>query len=162
MQPLAEKIAEQIGMEYFDKTTFDVHRLMYLPSCSKDAEPVLVVSDGEPLGVENVLGEYDDWQDPLGWPRHENDKAQRTSGGRMEDPKSKLGVVGAFCRCYSISDVITKFLPGVYEAVDGSANRYTYVGASSHGGLVVYDDDTFAYSHHESDPVGEEKLMLSI
>ncbi|MGO4147933.1 hypothetical protein AB4Y77_22975, partial [Paenarthrobacter sp. YAF11_1] len=40
---VSRKLAEQIGMQYFDKTTFDVHRLMYLPSCSKDAEPVLEV-----------------------------------------------------------------------------------------------------------------------
>ncbi|BFH59431.1 hypothetical protein PAJ34TS1_00230 [Paenibacillus azoreducens] len=43
---VSRKLAEQIGMNNFDKTTFDVHRLMYLPSCSKDAEPVLEVYEG--------------------------------------------------------------------------------------------------------------------
>ena len=148
----SRKLSEQIGMDYFDKTTFDVHRLMYLPSCSKDAEPVLEVYEGDPLSVDGMLAEYDDWRDPLQWPRHPDDKVQRITSRRMEDPKAKLGVVGAFCRCYSISEAIDAFLPSAYDPVDDSLQRYTHVGSSSFGGLVVYDEDTFAYSHHESDP----------
>lgn len=155
---VSRKLAEQIGMEYFDKTTFDVHRLMYLPSCSKDAEPVLEVYDGEPLNVDGMLAEYDDWRDSLQWPRHADDKAQRHTSKHMEDPKAKLGVVGAFCRCYTISEAIETFLPDAYEAVDDSLTRYTFVGASSFGGLVVYDEDLFAYSHHESDPCGGREV----
>lgn len=152
---VSRKLAEQIGMEYFDKTTFEVHRLMYLPSCSKDADPMLGVYEGDPIKVDSILAEYDDWKDPLQWPRHVDDKVQRQTSKRMEDPRAKLGVVGAFCRCYSISEAIDTFLPETYEPVDDSSKRYTHVGASSYGGLVVYDDyggDTFAYSHHESDP----------
>ncbi|ERI06483.1 virulence-associated E family protein [Aneurinibacillus aneurinilyticus] len=149
---VSRKLAEQIGMDYFDKTTFDVHRLMYLPSCSKDAEPVLNVYEGEPVCVDAVLDEYEDWQDPLQWPRHKGDKLQRKTAERMEDPRAKEGVVGAFCRCYSISEAIATFLSDVYEPIDDSLTRYTHIGSTSHGGLVVYDEDTFAYSHHESDP----------
>lgn len=32
-------------------------------------------------------------------------------------------------------------------------NRYTYVGGSTTGGLVIYDDK-YAYSHHATDPAG--------
>ena len=149
---VSRKLSEQIGMEYFDKTTFDVHRLMYLPSCSKDAKPMLGIYEGDPLSVDGMLNQYDDWRDPLQWPRHVDDKAQRQTSKRMEDPKAKQGVVGAFCRCYSISEAIAFFLPDTYESVDDSLTRYTHVGSSSFGGLVVYDDDMFAYSHHESDP----------
>jgi len=155
---VSRKLAEQIGMDYFDKTTFDAHRLMYLPSCSKDAKPVLEVSEGDPVSVDAVLGEYDDWQDPLQWPRHAGDKAQRQTEKRMEDPRAKQGVVGAFCRCYTISESISTFLPDIYEPVNDSENRYTHVGSTSHGGLVVYDDDTFAFSHHESDPVSGREV----
>ncbi|NHN33569.1 DUF927 domain-containing protein [Paenibacillus agricola] len=149
---ISRKLAEQIGMDYFDKTTFDVHRLMYLPSCSKDAEPVLEVYEGEPLDIDKLLGEYKDWRDPLQWPRHADDKIQRHTSKRMEDPRAKRGIVGLFCRCFSISDAITTFLPDKYDATDESLTRYTYAGSSSFGGLVVYDEDTFAFSHHESDP----------
>lgn len=150
---VSRKLAEQIGMEYFDKTTFDVHRLMYLPSCSNDATPVLEVYEGDPVCVDTVLAEYEDWRDLLEWPRHEDDKPQRsTIGKRMEEPTEKQGVVGTFCRCFSISEAIAKFLPEAYEPVDQSLKRYTYVGSSGHGGMIVYDEDTFSYSHHESDP----------
>ncbi|GIM47018.1 hypothetical protein DNHGIG_25670 [Collibacillus ludicampi] len=155
---VSRKIAEQIGMHYFDKTTFDVHRLMYLPSCSKDADPVLEVYEGDPVDVDAVLAEYEDWRDPLQWPRHPNDKVQRQPAKRMEDPRSKEGLVGVFCRCYTISEAIATFLPDVYESVADSLTRYTYVGATGHGGLVVYDDDTFAYSHHESDPISGREV----
>lgn len=149
---VSRKIAEQIGIQYFDKTTFEVHRLMYLPSCSKDADPVFIESEGDPISVDTILAEYEDWTDPFQWPRHPDDKVQRQTANRMEDPRAKQGVVGAFCRSYSISEAIETFLPNVYEPVDDSLTRYTYIGATSHGGLVVYDNDTFAYSHHESDP----------
>ena len=149
---VSRKLAEQIGMDYFDKTTFEVHRLMYLPSCSKDAQPVLEVYEGEPVQVDSLLTEYDDWRDPLRWPRHAGDKAQMQTGKRMEDPRLKQGSVGAFCRCYPISEAIAAFLPDAYTPVDDSLTRYTFAGASSYGGLVVYDEDMFAYSHHESDP----------
>jgi len=155
---ISRKLAEQISMEYFDKTTFDVHRLMYLPSCSKDADPMLEVYGGDPLNVDSILAEYDDWRDPLQWPRHVDDKVQRQTSKRMEDPKAKQGVVGAFCRCYSISEAIAFFLPDTYESVDDSLTRYTHVGSSSFGGLVVYDEDMFAYSHHESDPCGGREV----
>jgi putative DNA primase/helicase len=149
---VSRKLAEQIGMEYFDKTTFDVHRLMYMPSCSKDADPVLEVFDGDPISVDGVLDQYEDWHDPLQWPRHQDDVVQRQSASRMEDPRTKQGVVGAFCRSYSISEAITTFLPDAYESVDDSLTRFTHIGSTSFGGLVVYDEDTFAYSHHENDP----------
>jgi len=155
---VSRKLAEQIGMEYFDKTTFDVHRLMYLPSCSKDAEPVFEVGVGEPLSIDAMLADYADWRDPLQWPRHSDDKTQRQTAKRMEDPRTKQGVVGAFCRCYSVSEAIAEFLPDVYEAVDDSLTRYTHIGSTSYGGLVVYDDDTFAYSHHENDPVSGREV----
>ncbi|NSW84444.1 MAG: virulence protein E, partial [Syntrophothermus sp.] len=75
-----------------------------------------------------------------------------------EEPTTKQGIVGTFCRCYSISEAISKFLPDLYSPVDDSLTRYTYAGASGYGGLVVYDKDTFAYSHHESDPCGGREV----
>jgi putative DNA primase/helicase len=155
---VSRKVAEEIGMEYFDRTTFDVHRLMYLPSCSKDAKPVLEVYEGEPLNVNGLLAEYKDWRDVMSWPRHPEDKSLRQASKRMEDPRAKRGMVGAFCRCYPISEAIATFLPDVYESVDSSLTRYTHVGSTSFGGFVVYDDDTFAFSHHESDPCSGKEV----
>src|SRR5690606_2018581 len=142
-----------------DKRTFEVHRLMYMPSCSKDAEPVFLEYAGDPINVDAILAEYEDWRDPTQWPRHPEDKAgPRHTGKKMEDPRSKQGIVGAFCRCFTISEAIARFLPDKYEPVDDSLTRYTHVGSTGYGGLVVYDDDTFAYSFHESDPVGGREV----
>jgi putative DNA primase/helicase len=155
---VSRKLAEQIGMAFFDKTTFDVHRLMYMPSCSKDADPMFEESNGEPVNVDAILEEYTDWQDAMEWPRHPGEEKQRESrSNKMEDPRSKNGVVGAFCRTYSISEAIDTFLEGVYEAT-AHEDRYTYSGSDSYGGMVVYDEDTFAYSHHESDPISGREV----
>lgn len=152
---VSRKLAEQVGMTYFDKTTFQVHRLMYLPSCSKDAEPVLEVCEGEPLAVDAVLAEYEDWQDVMAWPRHPEDKAGPQLGGKKaQDPREKLGTIGLFCRAFDIETGIDAFLPDVY--FPGSMpNRYTYAGGTSGNGLEVYPDQDLAYSHQDSDPVAD-------
>ncbi|WP_217597847.1 virulence-associated E family protein [Cohnella sp. GbtcB17] len=151
---VARKLAEQIGMHYFDKTTFDVHRLMYLPSCSKDAEPELHVAEGAPLDVDGVLALYDDWRDVMAWPRHAEDKAPVLAGKRAQDPREKFGTIGLFCRAFTIEEGIDEFLSDVY--VDGSIpNRYTYTGGTSANGLEVYPEQDLAFSHQDSDPVSD-------
>lgn len=152
---VSRKLAEQIGMEYFDKTTFDVHRLMYLPSCSKDAEPVLEVYEGDSLSVDGILAEYDDWEDVMQWPRHADDKGgPLLTGKKAQDPREKIGTIGLFCRAYTIEEGIDSFLSEIY--VSGSMpNRYTYTGGTSGNGLEVYPDQDLAYSHQDSDPVAD-------
>ncbi len=153
----SRKLSANIGMHFFDKTTFDVHRLMYLPSCSKDATPIFLEVDGTPLDVDGLLSQYEDWRDPTQWDRHPGDEAQRLSGKKMDDPRAKAGVIGAFCRQYSISGAIETFLTDAYEQT-AAEDRYTFTGSTSFGGLVVYDGDTFAYSHHESDPISGREV----
>lgn len=152
---VSRKIAEQIGMSYFDKTTFDVHRLMYLPSCSKDAEPVLEVYEGNPLSVDRVLAEYDDWRDVMAWPRHPEDKTPaQLAAKKAQDPREKFGTIGLFCRAFTIEEGIDTFLQDVY--VKGSMpNRYTYTKGTSGNGLEIYPDQDLAYSHQDSDPVAD-------
>lgn len=155
---VSRKLADQIGMDHFDKTTFDVHRLMYMPSCSNDADPVFEVAEGGLLHVDVVLAEYAEWKDPLQWPKHpDEERSLRNRASKMEDPREKSGVVGAFCKTYSISEAIEEFLPGVYEPT-AHEDRYTYSGSTSYGGVVIYDEDTFAYSHHESDPISGREV----
>lgn len=152
---VSRKIADQIGMHYFDKTTFQANRLMYLPSCSKDAEPVLEVYEGDPIDVDAVLAEYDDWQDVMAWPRHpEERKAHKTATTKAEDPRTKRGIIGLFCRAFTIEEGIETFLSDVY--VPGTQpHRYTYVHGTSANGLQVYPDQELAYSHQDSDPVAD-------
>jgi predicted P-loop ATPase len=152
---ISRKLAEQIGMHYFDKTTFDVHRLMYLPSCSKDAEPVLEVYEGEPVSVDSLLAQYADWQDVMSWPRHpEEAKALKTTTTKAQDPRGKQGLIGLFCRAFTIEEGIDTFLSDVY--VPGTmANRYTYVHGTSANGLEIYPNQELCYSHQDSDPIAD-------
>lgn len=152
---VSRKLSEHIGMEYFDKTTFDVHRLMYLPSCSKDADPVLEVFEGEPLDVDRILDEYADWHDVMAWPRHPEDKSPaQLAAKRAQDPREKFGTIGLFCRAFTIEEGIETFLSDVYEK-GSMPNRYTYTKGSSGNGLEVYPDQDLAFSHQDSDPIAD-------
>lgn len=153
---VSRKLAEQIGMDYFDKTTFQAHRLMYLPSCSKDApDPELEVFEGDPLNVDRVLAEYEDWADVMAWPRHPEDKAPaQLAAKRAQDPREKFGTIGLFCRSFTIEEGIDTFLSEVYEK-GSMPNRYTYTKGSSGNGLEIYPDQDLAFSHQDSDPVAD-------
>lgn len=151
---VSRKLADNIGMDYFDKTTFDVHRLMYLPSCSKDADPVLEVYEGEPLGVDEVLAQYEDWRDVMQWPRHADSKAPVLSGKKAQDPREKFGTIGLFCRAFTIEEGIDTFLSDIYVA-GTMPDRYTYTGGSSGNGLEVFPEQELVYSHQDSDPIAD-------
>lgn len=152
---ISRKLADNIGMPYFDHTTFQVHRLMYFPSCSTDADPTFEVFEGEALHVDDVLAEYADWTDIAEWPRHEEEsKTLVLNGKKQQDPTQKQGVVGLFCQTYPIEEGIEEFLSDQYD--QGSMeNRYTYIHGSSANGLEVFPDQALAYSHQDSDPVAD-------
>ena len=156
-QPIARRVAQQIGIEMADKTTFDVCRLMYWPSCCADVEFYFRCNQDKPfLSADAVLGTYADWHDMQSWPQVPGEATVHQSMAvKQGDPLTKEGIVGAFCRTYSIEDAMTEFLPGIYEPVDGSADRYTYMNGSTTGGAIVYDGK-FLYSHHATDPCGDK------
>lgn len=152
---VSRKLAEIIGLDYFDKTTFDVHRLMYLPSCSKDAVPVLEVVEGQPLDVDSILAEYADWQDVMQWPRHPEEKSgPLLIGKKPQDPREKNGTIGLFCRAFGIEDGIDHFLSDEYTS-GSMPNRYTYTKGTSGNGLEVFPDQELAFSHQDSDPAAD-------
>lgn len=148
---IGRRIAGVLGIEAFDNTTFEPHRLMYWPSTSKDGVYVFECQDGPWLGADDVLATYLDWRDTSAWP-----VSRRVDAGiqrelkKQGDPIEKGGVVGAFCRTYSIEQAIETFLADVYEPC-GVESRFTFKEGSTAAGLVVYDDK-FAYSHHSTDP----------
>lgn len=150
---IARRVAGDIGIDMCDDTTYEPHRLMYWPSASLDAEYCYKISDGPWLDVNEQLSRYNNWRDSSEWPisSRKQDIIQRLSK-KQEDPTIKKGIVGAFCRVYSIEDAIETFLPDVY--VKCGDDRYTYTGGSTIGGLVLYDNGKFAFSHHGTDPVG--------
>lgn len=150
-EAVARLVANWMGIESFDDTTYQPHRLMYWPSCPADGEYIFEYQDGPWLDPDDVLAQYADWRNVAEWPVSSRQKTQlRKRADTQGDPMSKPGIVGAFNRAYSVTQAINRFLPDVYTpAGDG---RYTYTAGHTQGGLVLYDNDTFAYSHHDTDP----------
>ena len=148
---LARKVAQEIGMDLFDDTTYQPHRLMYWPSTSRNGEYVYQVMDGDSLDPDAYLGMYDDWRDVSTWPVSSREsEAVKKAAKQQADPLAKTGAVGAFCRTYPIREAIEKFLPDVY-APSAMEGRYDYIPADSSAGVIIIDEK-FAYSFHATDP----------
>lgn len=154
-EPIARRLAEWLGMELFDPTTFEASRLMYWPSVCADAEYVYTYQDRPFIDADAILRTYTDWHDQSQWPRSARDQKRidDTLGRakRQADPESKEGSIGTFCRVYDVPRVIAELIPGVYTPCDGG-DRYTFAKGSTAGGAVVYDNGKFLFSHHATDP----------
>ena len=151
-QAIARKIAGDLNIDLFDQSTFDVNRLMFWPSVSSDMEYYFQYQDGPFLEADYVLNLYKDWHDTSEWPTASNSSDVISQAiKKQEDPEDKKGIVGVFCRTYSIQKAIETFLSDIYTPA--GENRYTYINGSTAAGLIVYDDK-FAYSHHGTDPAG--------
>ena len=155
--PIARRRAETIGIDIFDDSTYQPERLMYWPSAAQDGEFVFRSGEGEPADVENILASYTDWRDVSEWPVSKRvQRLAQSHGNKQEDPTLKPGIIGAFCRAYSISEAIETFLPDVYEPTS-KEDRYTFIGGTTEAGAVVYEDK-YLYSHHGTDPCCEREV----
>jgi hypothetical protein len=133
---LMRMVAKQIGLEYFDDTTYQANRMMYWASCPENGVFFFDEKQGEPLDPDQYLEMYDNWRDVTQWPTSSRESEGRNREVKgQQDPLLKRGVVGAFCTAYPIEDAINEFLPDIYEtaAVEG---RYQYKEADSLAGVV--------------------------
>lgn len=151
-EPIARKLASTIGIELCDPTTFEASRLMYWPGCSSDSRYIFASADKPFISADGILALYADWHDVTTWPQvpGEANKA-KTLLAKQQDPTTKDGLIGAFCRTYNIYGAIEKFIPLAYTATDKD-DRLTYTGGSTVAGAVVYEGGLFLYSHHATDP----------
>lgn len=150
-------IASDIGIEQFDDSTYEPARLMYWPSTSSNGEFIFEKQDGEFLNPDSILSRYEDYRDSSKWPISSrqnkviknNISHQMQALAKQSNPLEKEGLIGAFCRAYTMEEAIDKFLNHIYKPslIKG---RYDYVEADSTSGLVIYEDK-FAYSHHATD-----------
>ena len=150
-EPIARRLAEFVGMELCDPTTFEASRLMYWPSCSADSGYVYACADKPFLSADGMLALYSNWHDVTEWQGVSAPKLPKSA--KQADPTAKGGIVGAFCRTYDVYRVINELLDGVYTPC-AESDRYTYSGGSTTGGAVVYDGGKYLYSHHATDPAG--------
>lgn len=154
---LMRMVAKEIGIDYFDDTTYQANRMMYWASCPANGEFIFDEKSGVPLDPDKYLDLYNDWRDVTQWPTSSRESEVRNREVKsQQDPLEKHGVVGAFCTAYPIEDAIIEFLPDIYEpaTVDG---RYQFKDADSTAGVVIYDGK-WAYSHHASDLAGGKLL----
>ena len=149
-QAVGRYFAAEWGIDQFDECSYRPHQLMYWPTTPANGEYVFREVEGEWLDPDVFL-KGKEWKDCSLLPTSSRESGIREpKGKKVEDPLSKGGVVGAFCRAFSSTDVMDGFLGDVYEeaAIPG---RYQYKGADSSSGVIVYDDK-FSYSFHASDP----------
>lgn len=155
----ARKMAELLGIDLFDPTTFQAERMMYWQSLSSDQPKVFEVFEGEPISAEYLLslyGDNEEWRDIRNWAfKSDQEKETRAivSKAMAQNPREKAGLVGAFCRAYSVPAAIEKYLSDVYEIAPGN-DRYTYKAGHSVGGMIVFDD-LFCFSYHSTDPIAD-------
>jgi predicted P-loop ATPase len=149
-QAIGRRIAATLGIDQFDDTSFQPQRMMYWPSCSQDGEYIFRYLDAPLIDPDAVLATYHNWADVSSWPMSSRvaEVVKRTAA-KQKDPTEKGGMVGAFCRAYTIQEAIEAYIP-TYQACD-EPNRYTYTEGSTAAGVVVYDDK-WTYSHHATDP----------
>ena len=148
---ISRYLAADIGIDMFDECSFIPHQLMYWPTCPSNGEYLCEFFDGELLDPDAILAAHPNWQDCSLLPTTSREsRVSKPSQKPQQDPLGKPGVVGAFCRAYSIEAAIETFLSDVY-ALSVVEGRYDYIPGVSSAGVVIYDDK-FAYSHHATDP----------
>lgn len=145
---LSSVIAEKIGKALFDPTTHEPNRMMFWPSTSSDGIFFFDRKAGDFLDPQDILKEAATMSETQVFPSVPKDK--------LSDPTLKKGIVGAFCRTFTVTGAIQKFLSHIYEP-SSVANRFRYYSADSVAGLIVYEDK-YAYSHHATDPVQGKSL----
>ena len=149
-QAIGRRVAATLGIDKFDDTSYQPQRMMYWPSTSQDGEFFFASLDAPFLDPDAVLATYHNWADMSSWPMSSRvAEVVKKTAAKQKDPLEKNGIVGAFCRAYTIQEAIETFVP-TYQPCD-EPNRYTYTEGSTAAGVVIYDD-RFSYSHHATDP----------
>ena len=148
---LTRLLAKEWGIDCVDSCSYRAHQLMYWPTTPSNGEYVFERFDGAWLNPDAFLSAHPGWRDVSLLPTSSRESTLIDRQSKQQaDPLAKPGIVGAFCRTYSIEDAIDTFLPDVYQP-SAMAGRYDYVPADSSAGVVLYDGK-FAYSHHATDP----------
>lgn len=158
---------------FIDKVSFRPAQMMFFPTVSRDMEKHYTFYE-QPGELIDWREEVARWEEVNGsadvlsnLPTVKGEEGLRESALEAEDPLEKSGLVGNFCRAYSITDLIDGIddepgiLSGYYEPTQrdnaGCITRATYLHGTTSDGAVIYDDK-FLYSHHGSDPA-QDQLM---
>ena len=153
-QAIGRRVAEVLGIDKFDDTSYQPQRMMYWPSTSQDGDYLFNYIDAPLLDPDAVLATYHNWADVSSWPMSSRvAEVIKKTAAKQKDPLEKGGLVGAFCRAYTIQEAIEAYIT-TYVPCD-EPGRYTYTEGSTAAGVVIYDDK-FSYSHHATDPASSQ------
>ena len=157
-QAIGRRVAEVLGIDKFDDTSYQHQRMMYWPSVSQDGAYFFKYTDAPLLDPDEVLATYHNWQDVSSWPTSSREAAApKKAASKVQDPLEKGGIVGAFCRAYyPIQEAIAEYVPA-YQPCD-EPNRYTYTEGSTAAGVVIYEDGKFSHSFHGTDPASGQTV----
>jgi hypothetical protein len=154
---VAAFIGEATGL-WPDKSTFDIGRLFYLPSRSKDTKSFSFSTTWgtQPLDVEALLAQNQNPADPTHWPLMPNESsapAASTWNGEPVDPTSKPGIDGVVNRLdleSTIHEELDCYEPGT------KAGYLTYIGGgdSINGTQIIGPYKGFIKNHQDSNPIG--------
>lgn len=144
------------AIEIPDLVSFRYNQAMFKPSISRGQEYWMEDNEsGVILDVDAFLEAHPGWDDYTLLPYQEAEKQRGVSDPekKMENPRDKAGILGAWCRTYDIEDAIASFLSDIYEpGTSETETRYSYSPGSGSNGAVVYDDGLFLHSNHGTDP----------
>ena len=121
---LSRLFASEWGIEQFDPCSFVISQMMFYPSTPKDIHYVFELVDKDYLNPDEYLANYPNYKDLSSLPKISKEvNLSYGKGKKLKDPLEKEGLVGAFCRAYSISEVIKEYLSDVYEESDNGKLR---------------------------------------
>jgi putative DNA primase/helicase len=150
---LTRMLAFRVGMTFVDLTCFRRNQVMFWPSRCIDGAIFTETVEGAWLDPDAALDRwYLDWTDRADWPLHPDEDKQKLTHERRkaEDPTTKEGAIGEWCRTFTITDAIERFLSDRYET-GSNDHRFTHVGSTGVDGAIVYEDK-WLYSNHATDP----------
>lgn len=158
---LSRIIAQMIDpdMKMVDKVSFRPAQMMFKPTASKDGDWFFCHNTGEPADPDALFDHFNetvgDWKNIDNLPKAEGEEL-REHAEKAEDPTTKKGPVGDFCRAYDVISAIDHFELPYEPSDDHSAKpRYTFTGGTTANGAVVEDGGLFLYSHHGTDPCAD-------
>ena len=105
---ISRKVASWSNIEYASRESHVPAQMMYLPTLRDGGSFKGKIYQGDWLKVDEILASYKDWRDRDEWPHRDADSVHFNADD-VTPPRDKPGVIGAFCRAYSITEAIEAF-----------------------------------------------------
>lgn len=159
-QAVSRKVADRFGIEKMARESHVPAQFMYRPAVKPGAPFEHWHNPGPWLVVDAVLKEYANWTDKASWPHRRDKDSVHNSDDLGVPPDQKPGLIGEFCRTFTVPAAIEKFnLP--YKP-SGTEGRWTYASGSRPEGAIVYDNGLKLHSHHDTDPAGGQNNAFDL